>query len=328
MRMIQWFNSVAAGAVALACVMGVPAIATADAFPSKPIRMLVPFAAGGATDVAARLVGVEMGKILGQPVIVDNRPGGAGIVATDAVARSVPDGYTICFCTTGATVIMPHFQKLPYDPLKDLVPVSHVHNVENVFVARNGLGVKNLADVIALAKTKPGVLTFASSGLGGPHHFAIEWLQLETGTTFIHVPYQGEGPAMNATVGQQVDLLSVTVLLAEPQVKAGKIVLLAQQGQKRSVRFPDIPTVAEAGYPRFGWSNFVGVHAAAGTPQAIVNKLSEAIQKTMKMSAIIERFESMGLEPVGSTPSAYAALLKQESATWGRLVKQTNFKVD
>jgi tripartite-type tricarboxylate transporter receptor subunit TctC len=295
--------------------------AHAQAFPARqPIKLVVPFAPGGATDVAARIVATEMGKHLGQTVIVENKPGGAGALAAEFVARATPDGYTLCFCTTGPITILHQVDpKLPYQPARDLLPVSHVHNVENVILARTTLAATNLRELSGLSRAREP--SFGSPGAGGTQHLAGEWLAVEMGIKLMHVPYKGETPAFQDLAGGQIDLAFGSVLSAAPLVKDGKVRAIANLGFQRSKLLPDVPTVAEQGYPNYAWSNFVGVHTPAGTPRTVIDQVSTAVAKTMKDPAVQEKFTGLGLEAVGSTPEEYAAVIRRETANWERVLK-------
>ncbi|MCW7538820.1 tripartite tricarboxylate transporter substrate binding protein [Aquabacterium sp. A7-Y] len=314
---------------ALATLGAVSPAALAQAYPNKPVKLVVPYAPGGAMDAAARIVATELTKTLGQTVLVDNRAGGAGTLGTHYVAKAEADGYTLCFCVTGVMTITPLSDpKVPYDPLKDLMPVSHVHNMENVIMARKDLPANTFKELIALAKSRTQGLTFGTPGAGGTHHLGGEWLQRETGVKLVHVPYKGEGPAVGDLLGGQIDMVFGTAAVAAPLVKAGKVKVLANLGKNRSKLLPDVPTVAESGYPNYSWVNFVGINVPAGTPAPVVKTLADSVIKTMHDPALIERFHSMGFEPVGSSTKDYARLLQRETATWGELLKTTTLTRD
>jgi tripartite-type tricarboxylate transporter receptor subunit TctC len=311
-----------------ALALGAASVA-AQTFPNRPLKLVVPYAPGGAMDAAARMVATELTKNLGQTVVVDNRAGGAGTIGTASVAKSPPDGYTLCFCVTGVMTITPLSDpKVPYKPLEDLVPVSHVHNMENVVMARRDLAANDLAELVALAKAKPEGVTYGTPGAGGTHHLGGEWLKSETGAKLVHVPYKGEGPAVNDLMAGHVDLVFGTAAVAAPLVKEGKIKVLANLGPTRSKLLPDVKTVAESGYPKYAWVNFVGINVPAGTPAAVIDTLAQAVAKSMRDPAMRERFHGMGFEPIGSSPREYATLLRRETDTWSRLLKTTNLSRD
>jgi tripartite-type tricarboxylate transporter receptor subunit TctC len=297
----------------------------ADTFPSKPVRLVVPYAPGGAMDAAARMVATELTKALGQTVVVDNRAGGAGTTGTAYVAKAPADGYVLCFCVTGVMTITPLSDpKVPYKPLEDLLPVSHVHNMENVIMGRRDLPANDLKELVALTKSKPDGVTFGTPGAGGTHHLGGEWLKNETGAKLVHVPYKGEGPAVNDLLAGHVDLVFGTAAVAAPLLKEGRIKVIANLGGGRSKLLPEVKTVAESGYPNYAWENFVGINVPAGTPAPVVDTLARAVIKVMADPAMKERFYSMGFSPVGSGPREYADLLRRETATWSRLLKTTS----
>ena len=217
---------------------------------------------------------------------------------------------------------------VPYKPLTDLIPISHIHNMENVLMSRKDLSANNLAELIALSNTKSDGLTFGSAGAGGTYHLSGEWLKEEAGVKLIHVPYRGEGPAINDLLAGQIDLVFGTLASAAPHAKDGKIKLIANLGKNRSKLFPQLKTISELGYPNYYWSNFVGLNAPAGTPQATIDVLEKAAMTIMKDPAMRERFNNLAFEPVGSSAKEYAALLKRETETWTRLVKANPIKRD
>lgn len=316
---------------ALAAALALPALGTAhaQAFPTKPVRLVVPYAPGGALDGSARIVAAEMARTLGQPVIVDNRPGGAGTLGADQVAKSPPDGYTLCWCPTGPLTITPLSDpKVPYQPLRDLVPVSHAINMDNVIMARRNFPAGTLKELLALAKTTPAGFTYGTPGAGGTHHLGGEWLRSETGVNLVHVPYKGENPAVADLLGGQIDLVMGSAALAAPLLHEGKIKVIGNLGAERSKLLPQIATVAESGFPSYGWTNFIGVNAPAGTPAAVVDALSKAVAKAVREPAVQEKFVTLGFQGVGSTPAQYASFLQKETATWGRLLKTTTLTRD
>lgn len=296
--------------------------AMADTYPSRPVKMIVPFAAGGATDVAARIVAQGMESNLGQPVVVENRPGAAGALAADFVAKASPDGHVLCFCATGPIIIVPKITpNLPYQPARDLLPVSHVLNYENVLIARKGLAANNLAELIKLAKSSSKPLSYATPGSGGTNHLAAEWLQMETGTKLLHIPYKGESAGMTDVVSEQVDLMFASPMLSTPFIKEGKVKAIAMLDQTRSkVLLPNVPTVAESGFPRYAISNFVGIHAPRQTPPAVVARVAQAVAASVKSASVQEKLRSMGLEPFGSSPSEYATFIEKETQVWDRVL--------
>lgn len=322
MRFVQRLGVALAATLALAASSLVQAQA---AFPSKPVRLIVPYAPGGALDTSARMVAEEMAHDLGQPVIVENKPGGAGTVGAAQVARAAPDGYTLCWCPTGTVAITPLSDpNVPYDPLKDLVPVSHAINMDNVIMARKDLPANNFKELLALGKKSQRGLTFGTPGAGGTHHLGGAWLAQETGMKLVHVPYKGENPAVADLLGGQIDLVLGSAALAAQFVKEGRLKVLANLGNTRAKLLPDLPTVAESGYPEYGWYNFIGVNAPAGTPAPVVDKLSKAIARAVHTPALEAKFLDLGFQGVGSTPQEYGVFLTKQIETWGRLLKATN----
>jgi tripartite-type tricarboxylate transporter receptor subunit TctC len=312
--------------IALVLITG---LTHAQTFPNRSIKLVVPYAAGGSMDLSARIVAGELTKVLGQPVIVDNRAGGAGTVGTLSVVRSVPDGYTICYCVTGVMTISPIADPtVGYKPLTDLLPISQILNMENVLMAKKDLPANNLAELIALSKTRSSGLTFGSPGAGGTHHLSGEWLKEEAGIQLLHIPYRGEGPAVNDLLAGQIDLVFGALATALPHYRDGKIKLIASLGRNRSKVLPQLKTVSESGFPNYYWSNFAGLNAPAGTPAATIEVLEKAAMAVMRESLIRDRFQDLALEPVGSSAKDYGAMLVRETETWTRLVKLSPIKRD
>ena len=286
------------------------AVASAQNYPNKSIRFLVGFAPGGSTDIVARLIGQDLGKNIGQQVVVDNRTGAGGIVATEALVRSPPDGYTIFACTTGTFAIQPFmFSKLPYNVEKDLVPVTQTGSLPYIIVVHPSLPVKNVKEFIAFAKPRPGQLNYASSGVGTGSHLAAAYFNTAAGIDVTHVPYKGTGQAMG-------------------DLKVGKLKMLGISSSKRFPTLPDVPTIAESGVPGFDAVSWSGVCVPAGTPRDIVNKLQQEIAKVLQAPDLKTRLLNDGIEPVGSTPEQYAEHIRKEAAKWGKVVKDTGAKSD
>jgi tripartite-type tricarboxylate transporter receptor subunit TctC len=316
--------------VALLAFSAVSVDALAQAWPSRPVKLIAPYAAGGPTDVMARLFAVEMSKTLGQSVVVENRPGAAGALGADVVAKSAPDGYTVCFCTTGPTVLMPLLEpKLPYNAARDLPPVAYSHRTElSVLLGpRVPATVKTLADLIALARANPGKISFASPGSGSPNHMAGELLSTMAKIDLLHVPYKGEAPAMVDLLGGQVDVLMASVLTGEPQVKAGKVRMIAVTGPARVERYPDVPTVGET-LPGYEATSHVGLHVPAGTPREAIDKLGAALFAAIAQPAVREKMISEGITPAPMKADAYAAYLRRESDKWQQVIRQQKIRLD
>ena len=316
--------------LATACASAAIASAAAAAeYPAKPIRMLVGFAPGGGTDTTARVIAQPLSEALGQQVVVDNRAGAAGNIATDIASKSPPDGYTVLMGTIAALAINPSlYSKLPFDPVKDFEPVTLAVSSTNVLVVHPSLPVKSVKELIALAKAHPGKLTFGSSGIGGAGHLAGVLFDQLAGTKMVHVPYKGGAPAMIALVGGEVQLVFSTAETAVPQVKAGKIRALAVTIAKRTALLPDLPTIAEAGLPGYEANNWYGVLVPAKTPHAIVERLNREIVKILNSQPVKESLFRQGLDASPSTPQEFGAYIKSEIAKWAKVVKASGAKAE
>ena len=320
------------GACTLAAAGLLPAAAMAqpDAnWPAKPIKWVVPFPPGGAMDVIARTLGEKAGRTLGQPFVIENRPGAGGNIGADAVAKSPADGYTIMITSIGMATNKALYPRLSYDPVKDFAPISLLAIVPNVLVVNTAKTTdKSVADVIAHAKRDPGKLTYASAGNGTSIHLAGEVFASMAGLNLLHVPYKGSGPAVTDMLGGQVDLMFDSITSARPHIQAGKLRALGVTSAKRSATLPDVPTIAEAGVPGYEVSPWFAVFAPAGTPAAIVNKINAALIDAMKQPDTVAKFETIGAEPVGTTPQQLATHLDKELARWGALIKERNIRMD
>ena len=294
-------------------------------WPQKAITTVVGFEPGGGTDTTARIVAPALGELLGQNVVVENRAGAGGNIAVDVVARAAPDGYTLVLANVGALTVNPHIMKTPYDPLKDLVPVSMAAVFANVLVVQPALPVKSVGDYVKYARQKPGV-TYASSGVGGAGHLAGELLKEMAHIDIVHVPYKGGGPAMQGFLGSQVDSFFATPISSISQIKSGRARAIATTGSKRAKLMPDVPTVAEQGFPGYEALNWYGYLAPAGTPKEIVDRLHKEIAKALANPKVIEQMEKTGVEPLAMTPDEFGRYIKREYDTWGKVVKQANIK--
>jgi len=294
-------------------------------YPSRPIRMIVPFAPGGGLDISTRLIGQKLTGKWGQNVVVDSRPGAATIVGTEIASRASPDGYTVLMITTTFAINPGLYSKLPYDPGRDFTPVTQLNSQPNVVVVPPSFAGNSVKDLIALAKAKPGELTFASPGAGSAPHLAAEMFQRAAGVSMIHVPYKGIPPAVTDVIGGRVTMLFTTTISAAPHIKAGKLRAVAITSAKRQSGMPDIPTIGET-LPGYRAEAFQGMVVPAGVPQAIVNKLSAEVARIVRLPDVAERFQLDGAEPVGSTPKEFAAFLKAEMQKWSKVVKDAGIK--
>jgi len=298
-----------------------------DKYPSKPIMFVCPYAAGGNADQRSRQIGRYLSTALGQPVIVDTKPGAGGNIGTEAIARAKPDGYTIGMGNFAPLAVNPTmFKQMKFDPAKDLAPICLIERGPLVLMVNPNSPYKSVKEVIAAAKAKPGKLSFASGGLGGSHHLSAELFKSIAGVDITHVPYKGGAPATVDLMGGQVDMMFEQMYSAAPSIRAGKLRALAITSKTRSPLFPELPTMIEAGVPGFEVQNWQGLVAPAGTPPALIKVLNETCNKALQDPAIREQMLSQGNEIGGGTPEQFAALIKSESARWGKLVKEANIK--
>jgi tripartite-type tricarboxylate transporter receptor subunit TctC len=323
--MPRWTAFVAA---AFAVALSTP-LAAQDGYPSKPVRWIVPYSAGGLPDTIARVAAQKVSESLGQQVTVENRGGAGGIPGTEAAARAAPDGYTFLIADVGQVAINPHlYAKLSYDPAKDLVPVSLIATANLFLVANAGVPAKDFAELVALAKAQPGKLNYGSSGIGSIHHLATESLKASLGIDIVHVPYKGTGESVPAMVGGQVALVYSSLPSIASHVKAGRVKVLAVSTIKRSPSAPDVPTVAELGVAGYDFAPEIGLLAPAGTPPAIVTRMSQEIAKALKSPEVAQRFAQLDIEPVGSTPAEYAARIRAANEKYAQAVKVSGARID
>jgi len=309
-------------AAGLACI--VPVAHAQDAYPSKPIRMVVPFPPGGSIDMTARLVGQKLSTALGQPVLVDNRPGASGNIGMDYVAKAPKDGYTLLMVHTGLASNGHMFAKLPYDPIKDLAPVIRVADQPNVLIMNPKWTFKNVGELVAYAKANPGKLSVGTSGVGGPQDVAARRFMQMTGTDLLNVAYKGGAPALSDLVGGQIDMMFETSPTAVPYAKSGKLKALAVTGDKRVSTLPDVPTVAESGVPGYRFMGWVGLVAPAGTPAPVIAKLNEQVQALLKNADTQKQFTDLSLEVIGGSAPDFAGFVRKESNDYARFVKDFN----
>ena len=294
-------------------------------YPAKPITTVVGFEPGGGTDTTARIVAPALGELLGQQVVVENRAGAGGNIAVDYVAKAAPDGYTLVLANVGALAVNPHILKTPYDPLKDLAPITMAF--PNVLVVQPALPVKSLGDFVKLAKQKPG-LTYASSGIGGAGHLAGELLKGMAKIDIVHVPYKGGGPAMQGFLGGQVDSFFATPISSSSQIRSGRARPIATTGSKRAALMPDVPTVAEQGFPGYEAVNWYGYLAPAKTPKEIVDRLARDIGRALANPQVVAALNKTGVEPLAMSPEEFGRYIEREYHTWGKVVKDAQIKAE
>src|SRR5512145_253715 len=306
-----------------------PAVVAAQAYPSGPVRIINPFTAGGPVDLLARAVGQKLNEAWGQPVIVEARAGAAGNIGIEYVARQPADGYTLLVLPTGNAVVNPHlYAKLPYDTFRDFAPVTLLATVENALVVHPGVAAKSVPELVALAKASPGKLTFASPGVGSQAHIAGEMLKSMADVDMVHVPYKGMAPAMNDLLGGQVTFMFLSTSSALKQVQAGKLRALGVASLKRSPAAPDLPTIAEQGFPGFEAVSWYALMAPAGTPADVVEKIAAESTRALRDASVRERLLGLGADPVGGSPADLAAMLKRENARWGDIIRKAGIRAE
>jgi len=313
---------------ALICLVAT-ASALAQPYPSKPIRLVVPFPPGGGTDIFARQIATKLSESLGWVVVVDNKPGAGGNIGVDIAAKSPADGYTVVLGQTSNLAINPTlYGKLPYDPLKDLVPVVGVAAAPVVLVVAANSPYTSLADVVAAARAKPGAIMYASPGNGTVSHLAGERLQRAAGVRFEHIPYKGSSQAMTDVIGGNVALFMASVPSALAQINGGRLRAIAVTSDRRSAQLPDVPTVAESGYKDFEATTWYGLLVPSGTPPAVVETLNREVNRVLQLPEVRAQIAAEGGEPLGGTPEKFASLMRSEYALWGRVVKESGAKAD
>ena len=320
------FLHLAAGAAALPAVSRT---AVAQAYPSRPVRLVVPFAAGGPTDIVARLTGQWLSERLGQQFIIENRPGAGGTIGSRLMLDAQPDGYTILMSSVSTHAIGPHlYATPPYDPMKDFTAISEVSFTPTVLMASNTLQVSTLKEFIALAKARPGKLNYGSSGVGTQFHLSGELLKQLAGIDMVHVPYKGTALVYPDLFSGQISIMFDTLSVAIPFIKAGRVKALGITGAKRAPALPEVPTIAEAGLAGFSADLWLGIWAPAKLPREITDKLSSDIAKLLKLPDVRERLAAQGMEPVGSTPAQFAEFVRRENAQWSKVVKSAGVKAE
>lgn len=309
------------------CCLPLTQAASAAEYPARPLRLVVPFTPGGTTDILARVVGARLGEVLGQSVVVENRPGAGGNLGAEAVARAAPDGYTLLMGTLGTQVTNAYlYARMPYDAAKDFAPVTLVANSPNVLLTNASQPVRSVADVIALAKKEPGRINYASTSTGGSPHLSGELLVSMAGVRMQHVPYKGAAPAMTDLLAGQVELMFDNLPSALAQIRAGKVRALAVTSPQRSPVLPDVPTVQESGLPGYVVNSWFGLLAPAGTPPEIVARLQKAAAGVLAEPSVRQRIEQLGAMPGGDTPAAFSAIIRADHDKWSRVIRQAGIQ--
>ena len=322
MTRMKWLLAAGAGCAFVMISGALPA----QGYPAKAIRVVVPYAPGGATDLTARLVGQKMQEAMKQNVLVDNRPGAGGVIGTDIVAKAAPDGYTVLIAVPAEIAILPHLQKMPYDVARDLAPVSLAAVTPLILVVHPSLPVRSVKDLIAFARARPGQLSYASAGTGGVQHLSGELLKISMKLDMAHVPYKGAGPVMPDLIGGHVPMFFSGMPPAMPHVKAGKLRALAVTTTRRSPAAPDVPTMAEAGVPGFDISNWFAYFVPSGTQAEVISRLNSEVNRGLKQPDVREKLASVGAETVGTSPEELAKFVRSESEKFARLVKLSGAK--
>jgi len=301
----------------------------AQAYPDHPVRIIVPFPPGGPADVLARLVGDKLAQSLGKPFVVENKAGAGGNIGMEQGARAAPDGYTLILAPVGNLTVAPAlYATLPYDPAKDFAPITVIASVPNVLIVHPSVPAKTVAELVALAKAKPGSLNYASPGNGSIPHLAGELFKRMAGIDIVHIPFNGVAPASNAVLSGSVQMFFAQSSAALPQWRAGKVVALGVATPKRIAAAPDLPTVAEQGFPGFDATSWYALVAPAGTPLAVIDRLHAEIVRALAEPDVRERIAGLGAEPVGNTPAEFAAMQRSEALRWTRLAKEANIHAD
>jgi tripartite-type tricarboxylate transporter receptor subunit TctC len=316
-------------ALCLALCLLPAAQAVSQPFPAKPIRIVVPFSAGGPTDITARLIGPRMTELLGQPIVIDNRAGATGIIGAELVAKSPADGYTLLFGTASVVAInMVTYSKLPYDTLRDFLPLSPIMTTSTILVVHPSVPAKSLKELVGLAKARPGEITLGSAGTGGTLHLPSEMLMKSANVKLTHVPYKGAAPAVTDVVGGQLTGMFVDLPVISPYVKSGRVRALAMASPKRSPYFPSVPTTKEAGYSDVELQNYYALFLPIRTPRDVVAKLHDAVVKTVNTPAVRDKLVETGADPLTMTPDEFTRFVRADIEMWGRVVKAAGVKVE
>jgi tripartite-type tricarboxylate transporter receptor subunit TctC len=316
-------------ALLIALALAAVGEAHAQAYPTHPVRIIVAFPPGGGTDIVARIVSPRLTEMWGQQVIVENRAGASGVIGTEAAARSAPDGHTLFMATMGNVTVNQHlYPKMPVDPLRDLAPLSQVVAVHFVMVAHPSLPARNVKELIALARSKPGQINYSSSGPGGAPHLGMELFKSLAKVNLVHIPYKGSGPSFADLIGGQVSLTSDSLVQALPYIRAERLRALGVLGAKRSPLLPDVPTIAESGVPAYELTNWFGLLVPAGTPRELITRINGAVVKVLQQPEVRERLVAMGADVVGSSPEEFGRFMQAESTKWAKVVKDANIRAE
>jgi tripartite-type tricarboxylate transporter receptor subunit TctC len=327
--MLQYFRLSACAFTLLASVAQVSAASPADDYPNRSIRLVVPFVAGGSTDIVARLIAQKLTEAWDKQVVVDNRSGANGAIGMEIVARATPDGHTLVLGYIANLGTGPALNsKLPYDAIKDFAPISHIVSAPSIAVIHPGIAAKNLQELLALARVKPGAIAFGTSAIGSIGHLTGELLNWLAKVQMTHVPYKGGGQAVIDVVAGQIPMVIIGMTAATPHVRSGRLRAIATTGAKRSFAFPDVPTIAEQGFPGFSADAWYGLLTTAGTPKPIIDKLNAEVVRIMKTPEAKERMANVGFEIVGSTPAEFAKLIREEIPRWTRIVREGNIRAE
>ena len=300
----------------------------AQTYPDKPIRMVLPFPPGGGTDSLARVILPKMSQTLGQPIVIDNRPGAGGIVAAEIVAKSAPDGYTLFMGSSTGITAAPSLYKLAYDPIKDFAPITQFATASFILTVHPSLPVTTISQLVALARAKPGTLNYASGGIGSPLHLSAELFKSRAGINIVHVPYKGGAPAAAAVLAGEAQMIFGSVAASLALVRAGKLRALAVTGLKRSSLTPELPTMDESGFPGFNVQAWNSLEAPAGTPRNIIGQLHDEMVKVLQMPDVLKLMNTIGYSPTGTTPEQYAEIKRTESAMWAKVIKDANIRAE
>jgi len=329
--MIQWRRSQLAlwlSALAMVIAVDVAGAQQTDAYPSRPVRLIVPFAAGGLNDVVARLVAPYLERALGQPFIIDNRPAASGIVGTDATAKATPDGYTLLMVASSFTVIPATHQKVPYDAQRDLAPIVMVAKNALLFLVNPKVPAKSLAEFVALAKADPGKFNYASPGAATQTHLVVELFSQRAGIKLQHIPYRGGAPAMTAMVAGDTQFTAISTLLSLPQIQSAALRAIASGSLSRDPQLPDLPTVAEQGFPGFEAIQWIGLLTTAGTPTEIIERLNAEVNRALRDPDLIAKFAQQGISPAGGTPADFQRTIATDLKNWTETARAANIKAE